>query len=105
MANTEGTWLSINEYSQVKKVSISTIRRHIKANFVKWKDQDGKYYIWTPMDEKAIDLRKDGELLSLRLELKLLRDENKRLKEELFESKMLIQLYEQGQMLTQEISQ
>ena len=94
MANTEGTWLSILDYSHYKKVSISTIRRHIKANLVKWKEVEGKYHIWTPAAASDIDLRKESELVSLKFELQRLKAENRKLAEELAEAKMLIRLYE-----------
>ena len=41
----EGKWLSIIEYANYKKKSISTVRRYIKANRVKYKEDQGKYYI------------------------------------------------------------
>lgn len=94
MANTEGTWLSILDYSHYKKVSISTIRRHIKANLVKWKEVEGKYLIWTAAATSDIDLKKESELVSLKFELQRLKLENRRLAEELAEAKMLIRLYE-----------
>lgn len=94
MANTEGTWLSILDYSHYKKVSISTIRRHIKVNLVKWKEVEGKYLIWTPAATSDIDLKRESELMSLKFELQRLKLENRRLAEELAEAKMLIGLYE-----------
>ena len=96
MANTEGTWLSILDYSHFKKVSISTIRRHIKANLVKWKEHEGKYLIWTQADGQTVALRKEGDVLALRLELQRLQQENRHLMEELNEARMLIGLYEGG---------
>ena len=96
MANTEGTWLSILDYSHFKKVSISTIRRHIKANLVKWKEDEGKYLIWTQTDVQTMALRKEGDVLALRLENQRLRHENRQLMEELNEARMLIGLYESG---------
>jgi len=103
MANTEGTWLSILDYSHFKKVSISTIRRHIKANLVKWKEHDGKYLIWTPAGVKEMATRKEGDALALRLELQRLALENRQLIEELNEARMLIRLYEGGAEVPGEI--
>jgi hydrogenase maturation factor len=77
-----------------KKVSISTIRRHIKVNLVKWKEVEGKYLIWTPAATSDIDLKRESELMSLKFELQRLKLENRRLAEELAEAKMLIGLYE-----------
>lgn len=94
MANTEGTWLSILDYSHYKKVSISTIRRHIKANLVKWKEAEGKYLIWTPAAPSDIDTKKEAELVTLRFEVQRLKQLNRQLSEELDEARMLIRLYE-----------
>lgn len=94
MANTEGTWLSILDYSHYKKVSISTIRRHVKANLVKWKEVEGKYLIWTPAATNDIDLKKEAELVTLKFELQRLKQLNRQLTEELDEARMLIRLYE-----------
>lgn len=103
MANKEGTWLSILEYSHFKKVSISTIRRHIKANLVKWREEDGKYLVWTPASHEEIDLRKEGEVLALKLEVQRLNQEIRQLREELDESQMLIRLYENAPTLPPEV--
>jgi hypothetical protein len=102
MANTEGTWLSILDYSHFKKVSISTIRRHIKANLVRWKEQDGKHYVWTASAASDIETRREGEVLALKFEIERLRMENRLIAEELSEARMLIRLYEGGAELPQE---
>ncbi len=94
MAIKEGSWLPILEYSQFKKVSISTVRRHIKANLVRWKDEGGKYFVWTPVDPRELEDRKDGQLLAAKLELQRLDRENRNLRQELEEARMLINLYE-----------
>lgn len=105
MANTEGTWLTINDYSQFKNISISTIRRHIKANLVKWKNSEGKYHIWTASKPEDIEIRKEGEVLTLRLEIQRLEMENRRLKEELSEMRMLVSIYENQSQETNEMRQ
>ncbi len=104
MANTEGTWLSILDYSHFKKVSVSTIRRHIKANLVKWREQEGKYFIWTPASGGEIAQRQEADLLAIKLENQRLSMENRRIKEELAEARMLIHLYEGGAMLPGEMN-
>lgn len=95
----EGKWLSILEFAAYKKKSISTVRRYIKANRVKHKEDQGKYYIWVknyvPLEEKS-----ERESLTIKLELERLRKENRNLKEELAETKMLITLYETGELKT-----
>ena len=104
MANTEGTWLSILDYSHFKKVSVSTIRRHIKANLVKWREQEGKYLIWTPTGANEIAERQEADSLKLKLENQRLLMEARRLQEELAEARMLINLYEGGAMMPGEMN-
>lgn len=86
--NQEGIWLSILDYAAVKKTSISTIRRAIKAGHIKHKEENGKYFIWT----KEITLQK--EELSLKLENEFLKKKNRELEEEVNDLKMLLQVYE-----------
>lgn len=85
--NQEGIWLSILDYAAAKKTSISTIRRSIKAGHVKHKEENGKYFIWTKSDIKNIEL-------PIRLELEMLKRENKELREEINDMKMLLSVYE-----------
>jgi hypothetical protein len=88
--NQDGIWLSILDYAAVKKTSISTIRRSIKAGHVKHKEENGKYFIWT----KEINVQK--EELSLKLETEFLKKRNRELEEEINDLKMLLQVYEAG---------
>lgn len=88
----EGVWLSILDYAKFKNVSISTIRRHIKAHRVQFKQENGKYFIFVSDSRlKASELaeRPSDQLNSLK-------EENRRLKEEINELKMLVELYEKG---------
>ena len=94
----EGKWLSLLEYAAYKKKSISTVRRYIKADRVKHKDENGKYYIWVK-NYVSVKSPEEKETLEAKFELERLRKENREIKEELAESRMLIQLYEQGKML------
>ncbi len=91
----EGVWLSINDYSRYKNVSISTIRRHIKNNILKHKEENGKYFIYVPSTEK-LKLRGEEEVLRVKLEVELLRTQLRQLKEENNELKMLIEIYEKA---------
>lgn len=90
LMNQDGIWLSILDYANVKKTSISTIRRSIKAGHVKFKEENGKYLIWTK------DLTLQKEELSLKLENEFLKRRNRELEEELNDIKMLLQVYESG---------
>lgn len=92
---TEGIWLSITDYSRYKNLSISTIRRHIKQNVLKYREDKGKYFVYVPSMER-VKLREEEELLRARLEIELLRTQLRDLQEENNELKMLVQLYESG---------
>jgi hypothetical protein len=95
----EGKWLSILEYASYKKKSISTVRRYVKANRVKHKEENGKYFIWLK-NFVPNHTTQERQHLESKFELERLRKENIELKEEIAEAKMLIQLYENGQMLS-----
>ncbi len=86
--NQEGIWLSILDYANVKKVSISTIRRSIKSGHVKHKEENGKYFIWT----REINVQK--EELAVKLEVEFLKKRNRELEEEINDLKMLLSVYE-----------
>jgi len=94
----EGAWLSITDYSQYKNISISTIRRHIKSNLLRYKEESGKYLIFVPSKEK-IKIKEEGEILKLRLEVEEIKENLKKLKEENNELKMLVELYEAGKII------
>lgn len=99
MTATEGIWLSINDYSRYKNVSISTIRRHIKNNILKYREESGKYFIYVASSAK-LKLREEEEVLRSRLEIQLLRSQVRDLSEENNELKMLVELYEKGSPLS-----
>ena len=89
----EGKWLSILEYAAFRKKSISTVRRYIKANRVKHKEDCGKYYIWTKNFNNNVT-QGEKDQLEVRFENERLKKENRILKEELAELRMLIGIYE-----------
>jgi cell division protein FtsB len=85
--NQDGIWLSILDYAGLKKISISTIRRSIKAGHVKYKEENGKYFIWTNKIINKVDA-------SLKIEMEILKSENRKLQEEIDDLKTLLQAYE-----------
>ena len=93
MHTTDGVWLSITDYSLYKKVSISTIRRHIKTNILKYKEENGKYFIYVRNSER-VKLKEEEEVLKIKLENELLKNQLRQLREDNNELKMLIELYE-----------
>jgi len=93
MHTTDGVWLSITDYSTYKKVSISTIRRHIKTNILKHKEEDGKYYIYVASVGR-VKLKEEEELLRVKLELELYKSQIRELRDENSGLRMLVDLYE-----------
>jgi thiamine phosphate synthase YjbQ (UPF0047 family) len=93
MHTTEGVWLNITDYSAYKKVSISTIRRHLKSKVLQSRVEDGKYLIYVPHSEK-IKLKEEEEILKLKLEIEFLKIQLREVKDEAAELRMLVDLYE-----------
>ena len=93
MHTTDGLWLSITDYSLYKKVSISTIRRHLKTNILKHREEDGKYFIYVASSER-VKLKEEEEVLRVKLELELVRSQLRQQQEENSELRMLVDLYE-----------
>lgn len=87
--NQDGIWLPILEYANVKNISISTVRRGIKSGRFKYREENGKYLIWT----KADVAQKNVEIA---FEIELLKKENKQLAEEVADLKMLLSIYEKN---------
>lgn len=89
----EGKWLSVLEFAAYKNKSISTVRRYIKANRVKHKEDSGKYYIFVK-DFKNKELESERRILELELENQQLNKKLQMMSEEVSELKMLINIYE-----------
>lgn len=107
VTDTVGNWFSILEYAQAKNISISTIRRGIKSNRLKYKIENGKYYIHSSKLNFNVTQTSDkiiGETFLIN-ENKLLRERVKKLTQELDELKMLVDIYEQHQQLIPELPQ
>ncbi|MBI3535501.1 MAG: hypothetical protein HY072_08485 [Deltaproteobacteria bacterium] len=71
-------WIPLVEYAVQTGISLSTLRRHIKANKIHFKLQDGKYFL------QCNALSADTLSSSL-----------KKANEEITELKMLVSLYEE----------
>jgi hypothetical protein len=91
-----GRWLSILEYASTKGKSISTVRRYIKANRIKYKKENGKFYIWSVAKEVKKSERKETDFLELQLENQRLKDQLKLAQNQIDELTMLVDLYERG---------
>lgn len=55
-------WLALNDYANKHQVSISTLRRRIKSNKIKYKLDDGKYFIED--DAQGEDITSSSSLAS-----------------------------------------
>lgn len=94
----EGHWLTIPEYSTYRNKSVSTIRRYIKSQQVKYKFDDGKYLIHVT-DENYQNKKQVLEKNEMELRFKLVELESRirQLEEENNDLKMLIKIYEQAE--------
>ncbi|EQC43399.1 hypothetical protein [Bacteriovorax sp. Seq25_V] len=94
-------WMTITEYSTLKNISVSTIRRYIRHKKVESKFVDGKYFIQCDeVTEQKTTLNEHfykNEIAMLKLRLKLLEEENN-------EYKMLVKLYER-EKISEELPQ
>ncbi len=90
----EGRWLSILEFAAYKGKSISTVRRYIKADRVKHKEDNGKYFIWVN-NYRDPNGASEKDFLEIRLENERLKKENRALTEKTGELEMLVKLYEE----------
>jgi DNA-binding transcriptional MerR regulator len=98
-----GLWLTINEYSNYRGISISTIRRYIKAKSVQYKLENRKYFIYVSKEQYE---RRNGQksikestenIVELYEKIATLEKKLQAVQEENSELKMLVELYE-GQM-------
>ena len=89
----KGFWLSMVEYSQYRKRSISTIRRYIKAETIRFKKEEGKFWIFVPEENYQ-----KSKLHQLGLKEKM-----EKLQEENDELKMLVRIYEQRREFEQNV--
>lgn len=94
ISSNQGKWLSIMEYSASKNKSISTIRRYIKSERLRFKSENGKYFIWVSDKSLNKDYVQNNELMKLKFENEHLQMRIKELKEENDDLKMLVTIYE-----------
>ncbi|MFG1482403.1 hypothetical protein ACRXCV_01120 [Halobacteriovorax sp. GFR7] len=90
-------WMDINDYSLLKGISISTIRRYIKRDKLIWKFDQGKYLIQMNEWEYNDSLSASNAIVYLKRlqeEHELLKKELIKTKQENNEYKMLVDLYE-----------
>ena len=98
-------WVPLVEFSVKKGISLSTLRRYIKANKIPWKLIEGRYLV---MDDGTIHaprnhdpdqniiVRRTPEISDIESRLKHLETELSAAHEEIAELKTLIAFYEEN---------
>lgn len=85
-----GTWIPLMDYAMKKGVSLSTLRRHIKAGKINHKIEQGRYLLWDNDAPAKLNVAPVGNSSS-DLAAKL-----KKAHEEIAELKTLIAFYEEN---------
>lgn len=98
MEEQKGIWLTILDYATHKNISISTVRRYIKADRVKHKLVEGHFEIFVSEEKLAgAELKKIDEAAKLKNEIEGLKIQIRILTEANNDLKMLVQIYEGAQ--------
>jgi len=90
--NTQSTWIPLLEYAMKKGISLSTLRRYIKAKKVQYRLENGRYLL---LDDEGEMKNVATQSTSARDDSTLLRTDLQRAKEEIAELKTLIAFYEE----------
>lgn len=101
---TNGNWVPLMDYAMRKGVSLSTLRRQIKANKIEYRVESGRYLIWFEGDLDSAN--SDGQVpapkardfsteSSFKGRAEALEVELRKAQQEIAELKMLIALYEE----------
>jgi hypothetical protein len=104
--DTDGSWRPLVEYSLKKGVSLSTLRRYIKAGKLQYRVENGRYLLFDGDSSGALAAASGAvgaplsagtapEATQLGSETDRLRIELKRAREEIAELKTLIAFYEE----------
>ena len=90
-----GLWLSILDYARFKKISISTVRRYIKSDQIRYKQEKGKFLIFVHQElfQNRQKIKKDHET-RLKHELVFLKEQLRSVKEENEDLRMLVGILE-----------
>ena len=96
--SSQGQWLPILTYAFKSGLSVSTIRRYIKANKVEYIKENGRYYLW--FEESPPTTSSQQEVTSsssTEQEQKIAKLESdlQKAQEEIAELKTLLALYEE----------
>ncbi len=89
-------WIPLMEYAIKKGISLSTLRRYIKANKIQYKVENGRYLLFDGETDKGATLiTAEQSLAQATPKLIKLEKDLMRAQEEIAELKMLIALYEE----------
>jgi len=98
-----GEWIPLMDYAMKKGVSLSTLRRHIKANKIQYRVENGRYLLFVEQGDVVLTIPlaakmpppqpspQDDDFLMTQLQTKL-----KKAQEEIAELKTLIAFYEES---------
>ncbi|MCC7440102.1 MAG: hypothetical protein IT285_00625 [Bdellovibrionales bacterium] len=94
-------WIPLVDYAVKNGVSLSTLRRHIKADKIRYQRVGGKYLIWDDGPRAAVVLdppktaqAPQNDMVSLQRRMDRMERQLKNAQEEIAELKMLVALYE-----------
>ncbi len=90
--NTQITWIPLLDYALKKGISLSTLRRYIKAKKVQYRLENGRYLL---LDDEGGMKNVATQATPARDETNHLRTDLQRAKEEIAELKTLIAFYEE----------
>lgn len=96
----EADWIPLIDYAIQYGVSLSTLRRHIKANKIRYKVENGRYLLLAGNDTMPSQHQPptSASAMSAMSEMSELRTHLKQAQEEIAELKMLVALYEEQRM-------
>jgi len=88
--NATGIWISLMAFAARRRISLSTLRRHIKANKITYKIENGRYLLWDEEVSEDHSQNSDSET-----DLRKIQTELQKALEEIAELKTLIAFYEE----------
>lgn len=94
-SDTESHWIPLMDYAMKNGVSLSTLRRHIKAGKLAHKSEHGKYFVLDEAFNDDFESSATPRSPSLEGRVTNLEIELTKAQEEIAELKMLVSLYEE----------
>ena len=85
-----GNWVPLLDFASKKSISLSTLRRNIKANKITYKIENGRYLLWDDEGIEGQHKNSDSQSALQKSQLDL-----RKAQEEIAELKTLIAFYEE----------